>query len=153
MAETGKSLPEFIVEAKHNTYASQSGKVPSPRLGAKDLAYEAGPFRYVDSYFGELDFSGQEVVYREGRPIWSMNYYGRMIRDDVPEGFIETLREALLEVSVERPYRGNLQYDRGPYSYTCRSHGTVGNFWGEEGISYKGEKVYHLHFHGGQIRQ
>jgi hypothetical protein len=145
-------LARFLVQAKRSTYASQGGKIPSRRLGAKDLAYEAGRYRYVDSYFGELDFSGQEDVYLDGVPTWSMNYYGRMIRDDVPEGFIETLREALLLVDTDKPYRGCEQYKRGRYIYTCHTEGTILAFHGQETITHEGEEVYRLHFHGGQIR-
>jgi hypothetical protein len=145
-------LASFLVQAKRNTYASQGGKIPSARLGAKDLAYGAGRYRYVDSYFGELDFSGQEVVYLDGVPTWSMNYYGRMLHDDVPEGFIETLREALLLVETDKPYRGCERYQRGHYVYVCRSEGTILAFHGQETISHDGVEVYRLHFHGGRIR-
>jgi len=144
-------LARFLVSAKRNTYASQGGKIPSTRLGAKDLAYQSGRYRYVDSYFGEKDFSGQEVVYTDGVPIWSMNYYGRMLQDDVPEGFIETLREALLLVDSDRPYRGSEQYSRGCYRYACHSEGTLLAFHGHEAISYDGAEVYRLYFHGGQV--
>jgi hypothetical protein len=33
----------------------------------------------------------------------TMNYYGAMLADGLPEGFIETLREALLRVSPWSP--------------------------------------------------
>jgi hypothetical protein len=104
-------LADFLVEAKVNTYAAQRGKVESSRKGSCDWAYGNGRYYYLDSYVGEIDFSGEEIVYLEERPIWSMNYYGKMLRDDAPEGFIETLREALLKIGREEPYRG------------CRYHG------------------------------
>jgi hypothetical protein len=152
MTDDTHELVRFLVEAKRATYASQGGKVASPRKGAKDLAYQAGRYSYVDSYFGERDFSGQEVVYRDGDPFWSMNYYGWMLRDQIPVGFIETLREALLMVAEDRPYRGSPRYRRGSYEYTCRSEGTIDSFDGQESITYDGQEVYRLRFHGGRVR-
>ncbi len=34
---------------------------------------------YHDSYVGEADFLGQELVYRDRRPVWSMAYYGYLL--------------------------------------------------------------------------
>jgi len=70
----------------------------------------------------------------------------------VPPGFIETLRGALMRVEVPQPFRGCSSYSEGGYSYTCVSEGTVLAFLGHELITYEKQKVYQLHFHGGQIR-
>jgi hypothetical protein len=142
----------FLVEAKRNTYASEKGSVAPSRKGAKDLAYQKNGFSYVDSYFGEKDFAGEEVVYSMDIPIWSMNYYGRMLQDDVPVGFIETLREALLKVEVRAPYRGCGHLRRGDYDYYCHSEGNLRAFSGHEYIEYRQKEVYRLSFHGGQVR-
>jgi hypothetical protein len=147
-----EELARFLVEAKRNTYASQTGKIASSRMESKDLGYRNNDYYYVDSYFGEKDFSGQEIVYHKDKPIWIMNYYGKMIQDDVPQGFIETLRGALMRVEVDRPFRGCSSYSDGKFSYNCESEGTFRSFTGQESIEYDGRKVYHLHFHGGQIR-
>jgi hypothetical protein len=144
-------LAGFLVEAKMNTYAAQKGRVDSSRKGSHDLAYRKGGYSYLDSYFGEKDFSGEEIVYLEEKPIWSMNYYGKMLHDNVPEGFIETLREALLKIGREEPYRGCGRHKRGPYEYFCISEGGISFFHGIERIEYETKEVYRLYFHGGQI--
>lgn len=82
------NLGKFLVNAKRNTYAAQKGKVLSSRKFSKDLAFEENDYYYLDSYFGEKDFSGEEIVYFKQIPIWSMNYYGKMIKENIPEGFI-----------------------------------------------------------------
>jgi hypothetical protein len=150
-ADAGE-LAGFLVEAKRNTYASRMGKTAPSRKASKDLGFARGKFRYLDSYFGERDFSGQEVVYYDETPIWSMNYYGRMASDEVPPGFIETLREALLKVEESRPFRGCGMYARGEYTYHCGSDGTLLFFHGQERIEHARQEVYRLYFHGGQIR-
>ena len=116
------------------------------------MAYHENEYYYLDSYFGEKDFSGEEVVYHKEIPVWSMNYYGKMIRDDLPEGFIETLREALIKVSEKNPFRGPEEYTRGKYKYKCSNEGDIDFFNGTESIFYEDEEVYRLYFHGGRIK-
>ena len=145
-------LAVFLVEAKVNTYAAQKGIVVPARKGSHDLAYKKGDYFYVDSYFGEKDFSGEEVVYLEEDPVWSMNYYGRMLRENVADGFIETLREALMKVGTREPYRGCRYYKRGAHEYFCTAEGAVQFFHGCETVEYEKKEVYRLYFHGGQLR-
>lgn len=145
-------LRAFLIKAKANTYAAQRGSVEPGRPGCKDLRYAEGPYEYLDSYAGERDFSGQELVYRDGRVIWSMNYYGAMLADGLPEGFIETLREALKLATVAEPYRGPRSYDRAPYSYKSAVQGELTMYNGMEEIYLAGEAVYRLYFHGGEVR-
>ncbi|MBN1696741.1 MAG: hypothetical protein JW881_04445 [Spirochaetales bacterium] len=146
-----KDLGSFLVKAKINTYAAQKGHVSPSRRASKDMAYTEGDYYYLDSYFGERDFSGQEIVYFRDKPVWCMNYYGTMLKEDPPPGFIETLREALLKVTVAAPFRGPEEYRRGTYIYRCSHEGTVSFFKGTEDIRYDGEEVYRLYFHGGDI--
>lgn len=144
-------LAIFLVEAKKNTYAAHKGKVGSSRKGSKDLAYRRGGYDYLDSYFGERDFSGQEIVYLDEKPVWSMNYYGKMLNEDVPEGFNEALREALLRIEKVEPYRGCRNYRRRELAYSCTPVGAISYFHGHETIDYKGQEIYRIYFHGGQI--
>ncbi len=144
-------LADFLVEAKINTYAAQKGKVDSSRKGSHDLSYRRGGYVYVDSYFGEKNFSGQEIVYLEEKPIWSMNYYGKMLHENVPDGFIETLREALLKPEILEPYRGCRYHKRSRYEYFCTTEGGIGFFHGCETVEYEKKEVYRLYFHGGQL--
>jgi hypothetical protein len=145
-------LALFLVEAKENTYAAQKGMVASSREGSKDLAYQKGGYDYRDSYFGERDFSGQEIVYLDKKPVWSMSYYGKMLMEDVPEDFSEALREALLSIEKEEPYRGCRNHTRKELAYSCRPVGAISFFHGHESIGYKGREIYRLYFHGGLIQ-
>lgn len=147
-----KELCSFLVKAKRSTYATQQGHQPSCRPESHDLGFFAGDWRYLDSYFGSLDFSGQEIVHCKGVPVWSMNYYGYMLDDSPPEGFIETLREALTLLPEDFPCRGPAVHNRGSYSYFMEQSGDVLNFKGSEWIEFEGRRVYELQFHGGRIR-
>jgi len=72
-------LNTFIVRAKAATYVGGGAKSLSHRPGSHDLQFHEGAFSYLDSYFGSADFLGQEVVYFEGKPVWVMTYYGRVL--------------------------------------------------------------------------
>lgn len=141
---------KFIVEAKRAAYASGSHANTSPtRPGAKDLPYRNGAYAYLDSYYGELHFSGQEVVWHEEKAKWSMNYYGTTL--DPIAGFPAFLNECLKEVSVDAPYRGPAFRKYEDFEYHCDWSGDWTRFNGEERITYKGKVIFNLFFHGGVV--
>ena len=80
------ALEDFIIRAKAATYAGGGAPAASCRPASHDLVFCDGGFRYLDSYFGGTDFSGQEVVWRDGEPVWAMGYHGRVLRDDLITG-------------------------------------------------------------------
>ena len=141
----------FLVKAKKNTYAAGKNKVEPLRPDTIDLAFEEGGYSYRDSYYGNTCFSGQEVVYKNGKPFWSMNYYGKILKADIPAGTVETLKEALMLVDESSPFRGPGHHMRGDFEYKCRCRGTVEFFHGVENILHKGKEVYKLFFHGGML--
>ena len=75
-------LEQFIVRAKQATYVGGGKKLLPYRLGSKDLQFAEGDWIYHDSYLGESNFIGQEIVYYRLQPVWGMNYFGRILRLD-----------------------------------------------------------------------
>ncbi len=61
------------------------------------------------------------------------------------------MKEALLHVPEDKPFRGPDQYINGDYTYICDIEGGFEWFQGKEIISYKGEVIYECYFHGGLI--
>ena len=57
-----ETLEQLIVRAKQSTYVRGSRKLLPYRLGSKDLQWTEGDWAYHDSYLGESDFIGQEIV-------------------------------------------------------------------------------------------
>ena len=100
----------FLVKAKKATYANKTNKVNSSRKESHDYSYQENNYTYLDSFFGAENFSGQEIVYKDEKPCWSMNYYGRVIEENFNGDF---LKEALLQVDEELPFRGPLFYQKG----------------------------------------
>lgn len=140
----------FLLLAKKNTYAAADNKTTSSRTNSHDFCYEDNNgYTYYDSYLGGECFAGEEAVWLHSNPVWSMNYSGRVIG----EGFnVDFLKEVLMAVSEELPFRGPEIYTRGDYHYHCKVDGAFIWFQGYEEIFYQHEKIYECYFHGGVIR-
>lgn len=147
--------PEFIpflLRAKKSTYAAgDAGQVASSRTASKDLAYSEGDFAYLDTYLGGYAFLGEEAVWHCGQPLWGMNYYGTMTVAEIPEGFSHFLKQSLLRVPADAPYRGPAFFEEGGFTYTCVWSGDPVFFTGSEAIALHGQVIYKLNFHGGMI--
>lgn len=150
MTETNvDAFIQFIVQAKQCTYAAKKGKLVSARLASHEYAYKNDDYTYTDSFLGSTSYVGHEIVYEHDIPIWSMNYYGEVLSEDFSGDF---LKEALLQVSINRPYRGPEYMQRGEYTYMSNITGNVQSFSGSEVIYYQAHKIYTCLFHGGIIR-
>lgn len=144
---------DFLCRAKKSTYAGKGGEMTSSRPNSHDLQYVENNLKYIDTYLGGEKFVGEEAVWCDDSPFWSMNYIGRILADEFSGDF---LKECLLLVPKEYPYRGPLVYANGDYKYHCKYHcivnGEFGWFNGYEEIFCNGIKVYECVFHGGCIK-
>lgn len=160
MASIPHDLAAFLVEAKRRTYAGldDDATVSTPRLaGSKQLEHRAPPYAYRDIYFGMGFFVGQETVSRDERVIWSMSYSGgaraEITDRDTFLAIYKFLRQALLGVSVEEPYRGPRMFEQGDMVYRNEVEGTLDRFHGVETISrLDGRPLYELRYSGGLLR-
>ena len=141
-------IPEFLCRAKRSTYAGRGNFSSSCRPFSHDLEYEEDDYRYYDSYFGGPRFLGEEILWISGRPYWGMNYYGCVLDARFSGDF---LKDALLEVAPELPYRGPELFRRGDYTYQCSVHGDFFNFRGVEYIYCDEVKTFECRFHGGTV--
>lgn len=146
-------LKDFIVKAKTNTYASNGeGGEKILEDGSKELIYESGEWKYRDRYFGFNPFIGEEVVWKNGKVVWGMNYYGRIVSNKVDaKQLYEFLQKAMLLVEAERPFRGPIDFKEGEWDYKDESNGAVDKFDGIETIFFQKERVYELRYHGGVV--
>lgn len=139
----------FLMRAKRATYAGKGAETAPSRMGAHDLAYREGDLSYYDTYLGGERFAGEEAVWIGENPYWSMNYAGRVTGAPFSGDF---LKEALLRVPADAPYRGPAHYADGGYAYACEVAGDFAWFQGRETISWQGQEIYECFFHGGLIR-
>ena len=144
-----KKLVDFLIKAKQATYAGKGAETASSRVRSHDLVYREGDYMYYDTYLGGDKFAGEEALWISEVPFWSMNYAGRVTGDNFSGDF---LKEALLRVPEEKPFRGPDEYTDGDYTYKCDIEGDFEWFQGYETISHKGTLIYECYFHGGLIK-
>ena len=144
-----KSIVSFLIRAKQATYAGKGAETASSRTGSHDLVYRENNLMYYDTYLGGDKFAGEEALWISDVPYWSMNYVGRVTGSPFSGDF---LKEALLHVPEEKPYRGPEKYVNGDYTYSCSVEGDFDWFQGKETISYCGKQIYECFYHGGLIR-
>jgi hypothetical protein len=154
MAIVLQELNAFIVRAKSATYVGD-GKHGTPcRPGSHDLRFSEGEWNYLDSYFGGSDFIGEEVVYFAGKPVWAMNYYGRILRDDLLTAARagQMIKASLSCMYKEERFLGGFEYAEGNLTYVDASEGSADCFHGRETIHCGQEIAYELVYHGGLIK-
>lgn len=141
---------EFLRIAKKSTYAGKNSEIQSSRPNSHDLEFVEGNLKYIDTYLGGQQFAGEEALWKDDIPFWSMNYTGRIIGEGFSGNF---LKEALSLVPKENPYRGPMVYQNGQYKYHCIVNGEFKWFQGYEEIYFDDRAVYECFFHGGTIKQ
>jgi len=140
---------DFLCKAKKSTYAGKGNESKSSRPNSHDLEYVEGNLKYIDTYLGGEQFSGEEALWKEDIPFWSMNYTGRALDERFSGSF---LKEALSLIPKDNPYRGPVIYQNGQYKYHCMISGEFKWFQGYEEIYFEDIKVYECFFHGGLIK-
>jgi len=150
-------LNKFLVKAKINTYATEGeGGEKVLDDGCRELIFEEDGFKYCDRYYGFDPFVGEEIVLKDNKAIWGMNYYGNIkpgtISGDDVRQFLDFLKESLRQVPEDIPFRGPQNYNNNDFEYVNNIKGDINKFVGQEKILYKGEEVYILNYHGGLIK-
>ncbi len=143
-----QKIIRFLIRAKRATYAGKGAETTPSRIKSHDLVFSEGDLMYYDSYLGGEKFAGEEALWISGVPCWSMNYAGRVTGENFSGDF---LKEALLLVPEEEPYRGPREFVNGDYAYHCDTNGTFDWFQGKETIDFQGKLIYECYFHGGLI--
>lgn len=136
----------FLLKAKRATYAGKGPKFNPSRPESHDLQFKENGFLYIDTYLGGEKFAGEEALWENGKPLWAMNYCGRVISSEFDGDF---LKESLVNVPYDMPYRGPREYVKGNYTYKCAVEGDFEWFNGYEEIYIFDKKIYECMFHGG----
>ena len=147
-------LERFVVRAKASTYIGDGQRLLPYRLDSHDFQYLDGDWAYHDSYVGERDFAGEEVVYLQQKTVWVMNYYGRILNPKVITGADagRVIKASLGALYHEGRFLGGFRHETGSYTYTDTNEGDVTWFRGREWINAGEEIAYELVYHGGLIR-
>ena len=73
-----REITAFLIRAKRATYAGKGAETSPSRTGSHDLVWQEGDLTYYDTYLGGREFAGEEALWKDGVPFWSMNYIGRV---------------------------------------------------------------------------
>lgn len=150
-----EELADFLRIANQNIYANKQAQKVSPlRPQSEDYHFEQDDWAHHDTYFGERDFIGEEVVYKNQKPVWGMNYFGFIPDENAnTEEVYDFLRNALMqEHSGIIPVRGPNNFSDGNKKYRFIINGGLANFLGEEVIIFDEKVVYRCFVHGGFIK-
>lgn len=156
-----KNLLQFMYEAHMNTYAApretnqQHQLFPPLNDGHIEFLYEQGPWKYHDSYVGEQNAPGKEIIYYNGDPIWTMSYQSKLFVEDSEQVYnvYEFLKDALSHNTPEEPFRGPKEYERDGFTYSfIIQQGDINDFIGKEEIYHEGKLVYTNHTMGTLIQ-
>jgi hypothetical protein len=147
------SLSRVILAAKADCYVGGRAGDVLPD-GRHVIGWQDGAFRYQDSYVGGTAFAGQETLWQDGVPDWSMVYFGRVLRDDLIDGAraADVIRAALAAMYRAGRFLGGWDQDVGDCRYEDRNRGDVFDFTGQERILIGGIEVYRLDYAGGLVR-
>jgi hypothetical protein len=142
-------LKKVVIEARENTYALDSKSSDNPRiLGSIQLEYQKTDYYYQFIYFrGKTHFSGQEIVYQNNRPIWTVNYFGSAISGEAEE----FLKKFLLEFSGQCRFGENYETEKRSYKYQNIGHGSIEEFFGVEKMFFNNEEIFKTTYCGGIV--
>lgn len=142
---------EFLVKSRQNTYAA--GIRPEIINSGKTYIIKEGNLEYRDTYFDQhLYFQGQELVFRNNEPIWSMSYRGAATDDSNPDQVFEALQKFIKEYADKVRFGENIEAQENEFQYKCNASGDINEFKGREEIYQKGKLAHWLDYFGGEIR-
>ena len=150
------TLIDFILKAKLSGYAS-GGEGQEKKFDDYSIGFEmeSAGYRYLDRYNGFNPFAGSEQIYDSNNALlWVMNYYGEVLpSDSEPKRIYSFLKEAMLLITSEYPFRGPAKLEKQNLRYENLQHGALERFHGIESIYENDERVYVLYYHGGKINK
>jgi len=151
-----EQLRNFLFEANANGYAANENRILPQRPGFKELEYQKGEWYFRDSYAGWYMAPGQEVIYFKNTPVWTMAYTGGMKEEWHKDEYFTSetfkfLKEALLAMDKDKPYRGPMSFRRDEWWYISKIKGEIDDFIGNEKIYNNNRLVFEQNFIGGLI--
>lgn len=147
-------LKHFLLEANKAGYASGEEKQWIKNSdGSTTINFEQGDFKLHDNFFGGEPYGGRLVVFYKNKPIWMMVYYGFVVEGVETDSVYKVLRNALMKMPEDAPFRGPKEFKEGEFTYINNWTGNVEKYSGEEQI-LQGEKlVYKANYMGGLVDQ
>lgn len=147
-------LKQFLIEANKAGYAGgEEKKWLKETDGSTTIRFEEGEWQLNDNFFGGEPYGGRTIVFYKNKPIWIMTYYGWVVEGTETNSVYQILKEALMHMPKDYPFRGPEEYKQGEFVYTNSWEGDVNRFSGQEQIVQNGKLVYEAHYLGGFVNK
>ncbi|MBI4039202.1 hypothetical protein HY388_00030 [Candidatus Daviesbacteria bacterium] len=149
-----KNLRQFLIDSNQAGYASgQEKKWIKEADGSTTIPFEKGDWKSHDNFFGGEPYGGRTIVFYKEKPVWIMVYYGWATEEVETNPIYQVLRNALMKMPQDHPFRGPGKYQDGEYIYTNLWSGELERFFGEEKIIQNDKLVYKANYLGGLVDQ
>lgn len=146
------NLKQFLLKANKAGYAGGDDKSwIKEKDGSTTIEYVDREWRLHDNFFGGEPYGGRLIVFRDNKPYWLMVYYGWVDRDEDTDEVYMVLRNALMNMPEDAPYRGPKEFKQDDYIYRNSWTGDIERYSGEEEIIQKGKQVYKANYMGGMV--
>ncbi len=147
-----RALQQFLIDLNKAGYAGGEEKKWVKELdGSTTIPFAKGEFRSNDNFFGGEPYGGRVIVFHKDKPVWIMVYYGWIETGTETDPVYAVLRNALMNMPEDAPFRGPKEFKQGEFVYTNTWEGNVERYSGQEQIK-KGEAiVYKAHYRGGLV--
>ena len=147
-----KQLKQFLVEVNKAGYASGKERAwVKEKDGSTTIEFRQGEWKSHDNFFGGEPYGGRAIVFYEGKPVWIMVYYGRLVETADPQQIYAVLRHALEKMPLASPLRGPKEYKEKGFWYRNKWQGGVDDFRGKERITEGKKIVYSGSYMGGWV--
>jgi len=147
-------LRQFLLESNKAGYAGgEKKKWIKEADGSTTIPFEKGEWRSHDNFFGGEPYGGRTVVFHKDKPVWIMVYYGWVAEGVETDPLYGVLRNALMRMPDDYPFRGPKEYKEGEFIYANSWEGEVDRFSGEEQITQGDTLIYKANYIGGLVDQ
>jgi hypothetical protein len=149
-----EALRQFLINSNRAGYAAGDEKQWIKESdGSTTIPFKKGKWRSHDNYFGGEPYGGRVVVFYEEKPAWLMVYYGWVAEGIPTDPVYKILRNALMHMPEDRPFRGPKEYKEDDSVYTNSWDGDIERFSGEEKINQGNTLIYKANYIGGLVDQ
>ena len=149
-----KNLQQFLLASNKAGYAEgHEKKWIKEHDGSTTINFEKGSWRSHDNFFGGEPYGGRVIIFHDNKPYWMMIYYGWVAEGIKTDPVYAILRNALMQMPKDAPFRGPREYEKNNYIYSNAWIGDVERYSGEEQITEDGELIYKTNYMGGLVDQ
>lgn len=143
-------LGNFLWQAKKSAHAINGDFFE--KEGIKHFIFRHEFYRIEDRKIGDQYCSGQAIVYKDEKALWTMAYSGGLLKEGlVVKEIYSFLDEALVAEKNRNLLRGPSFFQKEHFIYLNEFNGDLSRFHGREYIRLDGENIYELYYSGGYL--